>query len=178
MSVSRRQTVGHSRCKGQLIATIMLLSSGIPVQAQESGESRGYVNAEALRTLMNAEAFRCQIGEGTQASWDNGTLAFERENFDVGIEYRYDSIDLEAGRARSIQVGNSRSEAEVVILATSVGLTFVRESWTGNITLTTIFAVRGATESSLYPAVWSQHFGGLLFQPIPSQLYGTCSLVE
>jgi len=128
---------------------------------------------EALARLLSAKSIRCEIGKGTQASWEGGKLRREESEFGEGAKATFDSIDAQAGKARII--GNAGA-GDLMVLVTTAGLTFVEPTALGNINFTTVFASYDSPVSRRFVAVSSRHQS--INGPFPSQYHGTCSILE
>jgi hypothetical protein len=122
---------------------------------------------------VSAHSIRCQLGRGTQASWDGGKLELENANMGESGQATFDSIDPKAGKARLI--GNAGA-GDVLIIATSAGLTFIEQTAFGNVNFTTVFAAYDSAASRRFVAVSSRHQN--INGPFPSQYHGTCSVLE
>lgn len=77
---------------------------------------------ETFASLLSARSIRCELGKGTQASWDSGKLKLESSHFGAGGKVTFDSIDIKGGKARIIaNVGAS----DAIVLVTASGITFM-----------------------------------------------------
>ena len=121
----------------------------------------------------SAHSIRCDLGQGTQASWDGGKLKLESANFGKGGQVTFDSIDANSGKARIIA---NAGAGDVFVLVTAIGLTFIEQTAMGNINFTTVFATYDSATSHRFIAVSSRHQD--LNGPFPSQYHGTCSILE
>ena len=149
----------------QLAISLALLISVTTASAQQADEP--------FTRLLSARSVRCDIGRGTQASWDGGKVQLLNSDFGPGGEVTFDSIDAKAGKARII--GNVGA-GDVLVLVTIAGLTFVEQTPLGNVNFTTVFASYDSPSSGRFVAVSSRHQN--LNGPFPSQWHGTCSILE
>jgi len=133
--------------------------------------SGAYAADEVFERLMNTKCFKCEFGPGASASWDGPRVKVELDAFNNTLIY--DSIDVRAGTARII--GNQGS-ADVLVLQTPQGLTFIETTAMGNITITTIFP-EYLKDGSDFIVVQSRHMN-LPSGPLPSQYHGTCKVWE
>ncbi len=131
---------------------------------------------DPLGALLKAKTIKCFLGKGCTADWNAGdpnlTIGRWREKREDCIMI-FDSIDLKKGTARFI--GGSGS-VDVKVIATPTGVTFVEESDSGNLMITTVFAsYKKGTRDHIF--VHSRHmifFG----EPLSSQFHGVCSTYE
>lgn len=126
--------------------------------------------------LIAAETLRCLFDEGHGATWnEDGAVASEsRGPFGPLV---FDSIEILKGTARLI--GNAGAEDVTVILSLN-GLTFVEQTPTGSLNITTVYAEAVETLGTgldVFMAVTSRHIA-INFVPLPSQYYGSCRVVE
>jgi hypothetical protein len=122
---------------------------------------------DTFRTLVSAKSLKCQFGPGSVGKWAGAKVAVQQERFDVALHF--DSIDAKTGSARMI--GNEGA-ADVTVLASPSGVTFVEQTGSGNIVFTTVFPAMVPGTDEFY-AVTSRHMtlpGG----PLPSQYHGKC----
>ena len=148
-----------------LAIALVLLIPAATAHAQQADEP--------FARLLGARSIRCELGKGTQASWDGGKLKLESSNFGKGGQVTFDSIDAKAGKARIVaNVG----AGDVLVLVTIAGLTFVEQTALGNVNFTTVFASYDSPSSRRFVAVSSRHQN--LNGPFPSQYHGTCSVLE
>ena len=128
---------------------------------------------EVFARLLRARSLRCELGAGTQASWDGGRLKLEQSTFGQGGMVTFDSIDAKGGKARIIGTAGAGS---VRVLLSPTGLTFVEETAFGNLNFTTVFGRYDSAVSRRFVAVSSRHQD--INGPFPSQYHGTCSVLE
>ena len=145
------------------VAALILLGSGAYAQPAE----------EAFARLLTVRSLRCELGAGTQASWDSGSLKLERSAFGEGAKVTFDSIDTKAGKARLI---GTQGAGDVQVLLTVAGLTFIEQTAFGNLNFTTVFSKFDSAVSRRFIAVASRHQN--INGPFPSQYHGTCSVLE
>ena len=90
----------------------------------------------------------------------------------------FDSIDREAGRARFI--GNRGATTVQVVPIVDGGLTLLEFPPIGYGNFTSVFVNETSKGEKVFPAVHSRHFAGLggKDQVLPSQVIGTCEVVE
>ncbi|MBU2044854.1 MAG: hypothetical protein KJ619_06495 [Candidatus Omnitrophica bacterium] len=131
-----------------------------------------------FKKLLNTKTIKCYLDKGAAADWEKGKLNIEITKYSKSEESSYitfGSIDIKNGKAKLIaNVGS----ADVTVLATASGLSFIEETASGNLSFTTIFpAQEKNTEKFLF--VQSRHIYGLFgATPIPQQYYGTCEILE
>ncbi len=122
---------------------------------------------DIFRILVSAKSLKCQFGPGSVGIWAGSKVTVQQERFDVALHF--DSIDAKAGKARMI--GN-QGAADVTVLASPSGVTFVEQTGSGNVMFTTVFPGM-VPETDEFYAVTSRHAilpGG----PLPSQYQGKC----
>ena len=126
---------------------------------------------EIFERLMSAKSLKCEFGSGAFADWKGSKVKVKKDNFDATI--LYDSIDLKTGKARMIA---NAGAADVIVLASSAGLTFIEETTMGNLFFTTVFAdyAKGSLD---FIVVTSRHMK-FINEPLPSQYHGTCKVIE
>lgn len=127
--------------------------------------------SEALERLMSAKSLKCEYGSGAVGVWEGSKVKVVKDNSHSSVVF--DSIDLNTGKARMIgEIGVA--DVDVDVFATGSGLTFIEQTSSGNLHITTVFAyyVEGTTD---FTAVTSRH---LLFPiiPLPSQFHGICKV--
>ena len=89
--------------------------------------------------LDGATSLRCFSGKGYSVSWDGGKPEFTLGAFpSEGEHMQFDAIDRETGRARLI--GNAGA-VDVEVVQTNKGLHFFERTETGNLNVTTVFAL-------------------------------------
>ena len=142
---------------------VLIALSPVGVVAQESDDP-----AE----LFAAETLRCDLRRGTQASWDEGALKLEDSLFGQGGRFTLDSIDTSARTARLI---GSLGAVDVWASATQAGVTFIGQTASGNVNITTVFAYHESATSRAYVTVQSRHQN--MVGPFPSQYHGTCRVL-
>ncbi len=128
---------------------------------------------DVFARLLRARSLGCELGSGTQASWDGGRLKLQQSTFGQGGMVTFDSIDAKGGKGRII--GNAGA-GDVRVLLTATGLTFVEETASGNLNFTTVFGRYESPASRRFVAVSSRHQD--INGPFPSQYHGTCSVLE
>ena len=128
--------------------------------------------AQYAASLFQAQSIRCELGQGTTVSWDRGRPSFEQSSF--GVEMVFDSIDTQAGTARII--GNAAA-ADISVVVTPVGLTFIEQVPSGGMNFTTVFAHFVELENVALAAVTSRHLN-IINSPRPSQFHGTCVILQ
>jgi hypothetical protein len=134
----------------------------------------------AFERLMKAKSVRCNLKDGYSAVWKDGDIKMNKGKFSDDEKDSiliYDSISIKNSSARVI--GN-QSSADVVVLATQTGLTFIEKTPVGYHMIMTVFPYykRGTNE---FVCVYSRHFGSmsqLRLGPMPSQWHGTCKIWE
>lgn len=123
--------------------------------------------------LIQARSLKCMFVEGTQTDWRNGRLStspIKNERF----ELYFDSVDAKRQTARLI--GNNGA-ADVRAVFTSRSLTFIEQTLSGNLNVTTVFPFyKKGTEE--FVAVTSRHLTLPDDAPFPSQRHGTCRVWE
>jgi hypothetical protein len=127
----------------------------------------------AFESLMGAKCLRCEFGSGAVGDWKGGKVRVKLDKWRSSDPLILDSIDLKNGKARII---GSQGAFDIFILPTSVGLTFVEVTGSGNSVFRTVFAEykKGGTE---FIAVMSRHMN-LPGGPLNSQYHGTCRILE
>jgi hypothetical protein len=136
------------------------------VAAASAGSAEG---ADLLTRLHAAKSLRCELGKGSQASWEGGALKLKEVEWGEGGTVVFDSIDPVAGKARMI--GNLGA-GDVAASATSAGLTFIEQTGLGSVNVMTVFA---RTSGGRFIAVLSRH--QLWEDPRPSQFHALCSIL-
>ncbi len=101
--------------------------------------------------MIQARSLKCTFGPGTNADWKSGDVKVKKSRFDVTLHF--DSINLKAQTARMI--GNAGS-ADVIVLPTMSGITFIEKTGIGNLAFTTVFTNYKKGETS-FIAVTSRH---------------------
>lgn len=139
--------------------------------------------------LFQARSIRCEWGPGTQGVWKDGAPSLERATFAKDATVTYDAIDADKGAGRVI--GNAGAY-DIVVLQTSVGLTFIEQGQEPleGITFATVFTrtagrdtstaserAQGRVSGASYIAVMSRHLN-LLGTIAPSQWHGTCRILQ
>ncbi|MDP2605265.1 MAG: hypothetical protein Q8S00_22210 [Deltaproteobacteria bacterium] len=119
--------------------------------------------------LVAARSLRCSLGPGSTVYWETGMPIVKGENSDSVLQF--DSIDTKTRKARFI--GN-KGVADVTVLLTPSGMTFLEETTIGNLTITTVFPTY-AKNTRDYIVVHSRHIVGF-GSPLPSQYHGTCKV--
>lgn len=144
------------------LATVLIFAFLLPGSAGAQDE--------AFSRLMTAQTISCDFNASIIAEWPRDRLSIEEG---AGFENPliFDNIDPEQGTARMI--GNLGG-ADIVVIPTPSGLSFIESSVTGNLLLTTIFPTRRADGE--FFAVHSRHVL-LISDPLPSQAYGTCKVL-
>lgn len=161
------------RCSTLLavLAVAVVLVAAIPSGHAEKASSPS-------EQLMNARTLRCELGPGTTASWDSKGRLKQELVPEFGKEgvLTFDSLNLGAGTARLVAGG----VADVKVIQTHAGLTFIEETGTGNLIFTTVFA--DARTPYEYRVVSSRHVAmstpDVHITPLPSQFYGTCKILD
>ena len=101
----------------------LLLFALQPVFIQ--GQSPTPTPASVDASLFQAQSVRCEWGQGTIVSWDEGRPVLEQGNFGKDAGIVFDSIDTQAGTARII--GNAAA-GDIRVVVTPVGLTFIEKN--------------------------------------------------
>lgn len=157
-----------------VLLTVVLVGVPIAGNAQERDDAR--------TRLLRASSIRCQFQEGTKAAWEGGSLNIETA--EEKEEVTFDSIDPESGTARLIA---EMGAADVRVMRTEVGFTFLDVTDAGNPVITTVFAFEVPGRQSRYIAVDSHHMGWPVSFPWPEsdtapvfalQYHGTCEMLE
>ena len=123
--------------------------------------------------LFQAKSIKCEWGQGTIASWNEGRPFLEQGGFGKDAGIVFDSIDTQAGTARII--GNAAA-GDISVVVTQVGLTFIEQATFGGLNFTTVFAHFVEPENVALAAVTSRHLG--FGSPFPSQYHGTCVILQ
>ena len=150
----------------------LLLFALQPVFIQ--GQSPTPTPASVDASLFQAQSVRCEWGQGTIVSWDEGRPVLEQGNFGKDAGIVFDSIDTQAGTARII--GNAAA-GDIRVVVTPVGLTFIEKTGVGGLNFTTVFAHFVGPENVARVAVTSRHIA-LFGSPFPSQYHGTCVILQ
>ncbi len=126
---------------------------------------------EIFDRLMNAKSLKCKFGPSAFADWKGSKVKVRKDKFDATVTY--DSIDLKTGKARMTADAGA---ADVIVLASADGLTFIEETTLGNFSFTTVFAdyAKGTLD---FIVVTSRH-EKFINEPLPSQYHGTCKILE
>jgi len=127
----------------------------------------------AFKTLVNVRSLKCDFSDGYIGKWEKGKIKIEPGK--LGTPLHYDSIDLKEQKARII---SNQGSADVSVITTLTGLTFIEITPIGNISITTVFAdyKEGSRD---FIAVLSRHMK--LFPSkviLPSQYHGICKVWE
>ena len=158
----RSQTVRQSVC-----SLLLALYLTAPAWADPLVKSKTSIQAEYLRyNLENARSLKCTFSTGMRADWEGGKLTTSGENEEFILHF--DNIAPKEKRARLI--GN-QGAADIAVMLTPSGLTFVEVTPSGNLNFTTVFPAY-KKETQEFIAVTSRHI--LLMDPFPSQLHGSC----
>ena len=143
---------------------VLLLFGGVSVaSAAEEVDWHG---------LLNAKALRCALPFGAMARWDSGKPRISQSGPDANFILIFESIDHTRGTARLI--GN-QATSNVMAFHTPAGLHFIEQTNFGSVMITSVFP---RLTSDGFMAVHSRHLATLAGQPIPSQAYGTCKVLE
>ena len=129
--------------------------------------------ASDAASLFQAQSVRCEWGQGTIVSWNEGRPFLEQVGFGKDAGIVFDSIDTQAGTARII--GNAAA-GDISVVVTPVGLTFIEQATFGGLNFTTVFAHFVEPENVALAAVTSRHLG--FGSPFPSQYHGTCVILQ
>lgn len=126
---------------------------------------------ETFARLVSARSLRCSIGPGSSVDWETGKPVVKRAKFDAVLQF--DSVDTKNRKARLI--GN-QGASDVIVQLTQRGLTFVEETGSGNLSITTVFPdyAKGTRD---FVVVHSRHIDGV-GSPSPSQYHCTCKVWE
>ena len=124
-------------------------------------------------SLFQAQSVKCEWGQGTIVSWNEGRPLLEQGSFGKDAEIIFDSIDAQVGTARII--GNA-SAGDISVVETPVGLTFIEQATFGGMNFTTVFAHFVEPENVALAAVTSRHLS--FASPFPSQYHGTCVILQ
>ena len=123
----------------------------------------------AFNQLLAARSLKCTFGPGSQADWKGGRLKLEL--VDGGLpESHFNSIDLQKGTARLI---SNIGAADVAVLLSLKGISFLEETGSGNFNFTTVFA-ESSSEGG-FIVVTSRHLH-LISAPFVIQFHGTCKV--
>ena len=133
--------------------------------------TQAFAADDAWDKLIKATCLKCTYVDGTMGDWIKGDLKLEKCN--PVPPAVFDSINLKGGTARLI--GNQGS-ADVIVIPTPSGITFMETTGTGNVVFTTVFPVY-KKYSNDFIAVTSRHMN-LPGGPLPSQCHGTCKIWE
>ena len=129
--------------------------------------------ASDAASLFQAQSVRCEWGQGTIVSWDEGRPVLEQGNFGKDAGIVFDSIDTQAGTARII--GNAAA-GDIRVVETPDGLTFIEQATFGGLNFTTVFAHFVGPGNVALAAVTSRHLS--FASPFPSQYHGTCVILQ
>ncbi len=130
-----------------------------------------YSDDIAFNRLISAKSLRCSFHDGSVVTWDNGSYKYDRDKrFDNLV---YDSIDLMNGKARII--GN-QGAADINIVSSPSGISFLEMTGMGNITITTVFPEyqKGTLK---FICTHSRHMN-MGKSVIVSQYHGVCDVLE
>ena len=141
--------------------------------AQARMEQRTPTPASDAASLFQAQSVRCEWGQGTIVSWDEGRPVLEQGNFGKDAGIVFDSIDTQAGTARII--GNAAA-GDIRVVETPDGLTFIEQATFGGLNFTTVFAHFVGPGNVALAAVTSRHLS--FASPFPSQYHGTCVILQ
>ena len=156
----------------KLFSALLLLALQ-PVFIQGQTTSPGAAATSDADALFQAQSIKCEWGQGTMVSWDEGRPSLEQGSFGKDSGVVFDSIDTQAGTARII--GNVGA-GDISVVVTPVGLTFIEKTGVGGLNFTTVFKHFVEPENVSRVAVTSRHHG--LFSPFPSQYHGTCVILQ
>ena len=129
--------------------------------------------ASDAASLFQAQSVRCEWGQGTIVSWDEGRPVLEQGNFGKDAGIVFDSIDTQAGTARII--GNAAA-GDIRVVETPGGLTFIEQATFGGLNFTTVFAHFVGPGNVALAAVTSRHLS--FASPFPSQYHGACVILQ
>lgn len=126
--------------------------------------------------LLKAETLKCFFETGYTTTYDNGKLSEpEKSKKPFGEESTIlDSIDLQKGTARL--VGNNGAGA-LAVSSTFNSLNFVEVTPVGNVNLITVFDALEKSKNK-YVAASSRHIATFMNEPMISQLFGSCVILE
>lgn len=122
---------------------------------------------DPVSTLLSTKSLKCTFELGVGAEWVDDEIKVETAGY--GPPIIIDSIDIEKKSARFI--GNIGS-TDLILLVTGVGLTFIEETPSGNLNITTVFYEYVSDDSRFFKAVASRHTNFL--GAFPQQYYGGC----
>ena len=123
-----------------------------------------------FNALKSVKSLKCEFGPGSVGKWSGAAVTVQRDRFDISLHF--DSINTKAGKARLI--GN-QGVADVAVLLSGSGITFVEQTGSGTFAFTTIFPERVPGTDEFY-AVTSRHMAMLSGRPLPSQYHGKCKV--
>jgi hypothetical protein len=154
--------------------------SNYPVEAEKNDTKE-----IDLQRLKGAKTLRITMGEGCQASWDDGKCTLKISKWDTSNkEYTFiiDSIQfMENGKFGKARLIGNISGVDVMTYLTGEGLTFIEEAPTGNMMILTVFASRNPGTDD-YVCVYSRHINSLTTNsklgPFPSQFQGVCKILN
>ena len=155
----------------QLYFALLLVALLQPVFIH--GQTPTRTPASDAASLFQAQSIRCEWGQGTMASWNEGRPSLEQGSFGMDAGMVFDSIDTRAGTARII--GNAAA-GDISVVVTPVGLTFIEQAEAGGLNFTTVFTHFVEPENVARVAVTSRHLG--FSSPFPSQYHGTCVILQ
>ena len=160
MSINARETLRRFSVNAARVSILPLAFGAMPSLAQDPAE-----------LLSNAKSIRCIFDNGTDASWESGSLKLSQSSYGEGGTVTFDSIDL---TARTVRVIGNGGASSATAFATPAGLTFIEIPPLGNVILTTVFIE--TSESGRFIAVQSRHVS--FIGPMPSQYHGDCEILE
>lgn len=150
-----------------------------------------FAQDDTLDKLLSVKSLACDFPTGTLVNWAGTSLKLDHDR--MGTPIHFDNINLKNKSARVI--GNMGA-VDVMVFASSSGLTFMESTGIGNMIYTTVFpsylnqkTITGAPEPDAvaksqlpkaFIAVMSRHIfdPALTHLPMPSQFHGYCRELE
>ena len=157
-----------NRYSAALVAGFLFIGGHAP-RAQSVQNSR----SADRNPLARAKSLKCTFSLNTAGGWVNDVAQAQTKVEDTSLDI--DSIDTAEGTARI-----AGSNSDITALLTASSLHFLERSFSGNLTVTTVFAQEGP--KGKYRAVRSRHdylpvnIPGLVSAPTVVQYYGACEM--
>lgn len=131
---------------------------------------------DSLDILLSAKAIRFQYDKGAMCEYKNAKIKINITKWADKKEdniFTIDQINIKTGTAR---LSGNVGATDVRAISSASGLTFIEKTPYGNYSYTTVFPVRN--HENRYFFVQSRHILLSENDPLPSQYYGTCKIID